>query len=253
MLQARPSRLTPPLVGFATLVALVAIWELADDIGWVNPLVAPAPSAIAASFAMLFGDEGLALRFLQTFGEALAAAGLSVVIGVPIGWFLHSNRWAASAYETWIASLAAAPVVLLYPLFLVIFGRNAATIVAMSFCTGLPPVVLKTKEGLDGTRRVLINVGRGFGLTRAQLFWKIMLPAAVPTIGNGVRLGLIFSLISVVGVEFLINFGGMGELINDLAQRWEIPAMFGAIFFVVLTSVAFFFVTERIERWLNPR
>jgi ABC-type nitrate/sulfonate/bicarbonate transport system permease component len=123
----------------------------------------------------------------------------------------------------------------------------------MSFCTGLPPVVLKTKEGLDGTRKVLINVGRGFGLTRSQLFWKIMLPAAVPTIGNGVRLGLIFSLISVVGVEFLINFGGMGELINDLAQRWEIPAMFGAILFVVLTSVAFFFVTEQVERWLNPR
>jgi NitT/TauT family transport system permease protein len=175
------------------------------------------------------------------------------LVGVPIGWFLHAKRWAAGAYETWIASLASAPIVLLYPLFLVIFGRNAATIVAMSFCTGLPPVVLKTKEGLDGTRRVLINVGRSFGLTRGQLFWKIMLPAAVPTIGNGVRLGLIFSLISVVGVEFLINFGGMGELINDLAQRWEIPAMFGAILFVVLTSVAFFFVTEEVERWLNPR
>ena len=56
---------------------------------------------------MLFGDEELAPRFLQTFAEALAAAGLSVVIGVPIGWFLHSKRWAASAYETWIASLAA--------------------------------------------------------------------------------------------------------------------------------------------------
>jgi NitT/TauT family transport system permease protein len=253
MQKIRQSRMAPPLVGSATLVALLAIWELADDIGWINPLVAPPPSAIAGSFAMLLGDEGLIPRFLQTFAEALAAAGLAVVVGVPIGWFLHSQRWAASAYETWIASIASAPIVLLYPLFLVIFGRNAATIVAMSFCTGLPPVVLKTKEGLDGTRRVLVNVGRSFGLTRSQLFWKIMLPAAVPTIGNGVRLGLIFSLISVVGVEFLINFGGMGELINDLAQRWEIPAMFGAIFFVVLTSVLFFFVTEQVERWLRPR
>jgi NitT/TauT family transport system permease protein len=249
----RLSRAAPPLVGLATLAAMLGFWELADDLGWINRLVAPPPSAIAESFTMLVGEEGLVPRFLQTFGEALAAAGLAVAAGVPIGWFLHSKRWAASAYETWIASLASAPIVLLYPLFLVIFGRNAATIVAMSFCTGLPPVVLKTKEGLDGTRKVFVNVGRSFGLTRAQLFWKIMLPAAVPTIGNGVRLGLIFSLISVVGVEFLINFGGMGELINDLAQRWEIPAMFGAIFFVVLTSVSFFFVTEQVERWLNPR
>src|SRR5471030_2548101 len=143
MRRARPSRIAPPLVGLATLVALLAAWEIADDVGLVNRLVAPPPSAIAASFAMLFGEEELAPRFLQTFGEALAAAGLAVAVGVPIGWFLHAKRWAACAYETWIASLTSAPIVLLYPLFLVIFGRNAATIVAMSFCTGLPPVVLK--------------------------------------------------------------------------------------------------------------
>jgi NitT/TauT family transport system permease protein len=143
--------------------------------------------------------------------------------------------------------------VLLYPLFLVIFGRNAATIVAMAFLSGLAPIVLKTKEGLDGTRRVLVAVGRSFGLTQAQLFTKIMLPAAIPTIINGVRLGLVFALINVVGVEFLINFGGMGELIDDLAQRWEIPAMFGAILFVVLTSVCFFILTERLERWFRPQ
>ena len=54
------------------------------------------------------------------------------------------------------------------------------------------------------------------------------------------RLGVIYCLISVVGVEFLINFGGLGELIDDLADRWEIPMMFGAILFVMLTSVGFF-------------
>jgi NitT/TauT family transport system permease protein len=134
----------------------------------------------------------------------------------------------------------------------VIFGRNASTIVAMSFCTGITSIVLKTKEGLDGTRPVLIDVGRSFGLTRSQLFWKIMFPAAVPTIATGVRLGVIYCLISVVGVEFLINFGGMGELIDDLADRWEIPMMFGAILFVMLTSVGFFWVTEKAEKWLRP-
>jgi ABC-type nitrate/sulfonate/bicarbonate transport system permease component len=127
-----------------------------------------------------------------------------------------------------------------------------ATIVAMSFCTGITSVILKTKEGLDGTRPVLIAVGQSFGLSRAQLFWKIMFPAAIPTIATGVRLGIIYCLISVVGVEFLINFGGLGELIDDLADRWEIPMMFGAILFVMLTSVVFFWLTARIEKWLRP-
>jgi len=242
----------PVLVGIATIFAALGAWEAAESAGIVNKLIAPAPSSIAQALEGLFLEEDLVPRFFQTFGEALAAATLAIVVGVPIGLWLHRWPWAGKSYETWVASVASAPIVLLYPLYLVIFGRNAATIIAMSFCTGLPSIVLKTKEGLDGTRRVLINVGRSFGLTPSQLFWKIMFPAALPTIGNGVRLGLIYSLISVVGVEFLINFGGLGELIDDLAQRWEIPSMYGAILFVMLTSVCFFFATEKVEKWLRP-
>ena len=66
------------------------------------------------------------------------------------------------------------------------------------------------------------------------------------------RLGLIFAMINIVGVEFLINFGGLGQLINELAERYDLPGTYGAIVFVVLTSVAFFDVTLRIERWLRP-
>ncbi|HKT16488.1 MAG TPA: ABC transporter permease subunit [Stellaceae bacterium] len=245
--------LPAPLAGFAALLALLLLWQAAVAVGWVSELIAPAPATIAASFPPLIEDEGLIGRFLQTFAEAFAAAGLAVLIGTPFGWWLHSRRWAGRAYESWVATFAAAPLVLIYPLFLVVFGRNAGTIIVMGFLTGLPAVVLKTKEGLDGIRRVHIDVGRSFDLTQSQIFWKIMLPAAIPTICNGVRLGLIYALISVVGVEFLINFGGLGELIDDLAQRWEIPMEFGAIFFVVLTSVCFFYLTEKLERWIRPK
>jgi ABC-type nitrate/sulfonate/bicarbonate transport system permease component len=74
----------------------------------------------------------------------------------------------------------------------------------------------------------------------------------MPTIFTGLRLGLVFSLITIVGVEFLINFGGLGQLINDLAERYDLPGTYAAICFVVLVSVAFFEVLERIERWLRP-
>ena len=103
------------------------------------------------------------------------------------------------ATETWVAAIAAAPLVLMYPLYLVIFGRSALTIVMMGFTAGLAPVILKTLEGLSGTRRVLINVGKSFNLTPSQQFWKILFPAALPTIFVGLRLGLIFSLINIVG------------------------------------------------------
>jgi ABC-type nitrate/sulfonate/bicarbonate transport system permease component len=134
----------------------------------------------------------------------------------------------------------------------VIFGRSAWTIIMMGFVAGLPPVILKTIEGLATTRRVLVNVGRSFNLSPVQSFTKILLPAALPTIFVGIRLGLIFALINVVGVEYIINFGGLGQLVNDLAERYDLPGTYAAIFFVILVSVVFFIVTEKTERWLRP-
>ena len=122
----------------------------------------------------------------------------------------------------------------------------------IGFVAGLAPVILKTVEGLAGTRVALINVGRSFNLTGRQLFWKILLPAALPTIFVGLRLGMIFALINIVGVEFLINFGGLGQLINELAERYDLPGTYAAICFVILVSICFFAATERIERWLRP-
>ena len=123
---------------------------------------------------------------------------------------------------------------------------------AIGFAAGLAPVILNTLEGLRATRAVLIDMGRSFKLSRAQQFWKILLPSALPGIFTGLRLGLMFALINVVGVEFLINFGGLGQLINDLAERFDHPAMYATIGFVILVSVVFFMSLERVERWLRP-
>jgi ABC-type nitrate/sulfonate/bicarbonate transport system permease component len=68
----------------------------------------------------------------------------------------------------------------------------------------------------------------------------------------GLRLGLIFALINIVGVEYLINFGGLGRLIGDLAERFDIPGTYAAIMFVILVSICVFALTERLERWLRP-
>ncbi len=80
---------------------------------------------------------------------------------------------------------------------------------------------------------------------------KSCFPSALPTIFVGIRLGLIFALINVVAVEFLINFGGLGQLINELAERYDLPGTYAAICFVMLVSIVFFIVTERAERWLR--
>ncbi|HEU4661543.1 MAG TPA: ABC transporter permease subunit [Pseudolabrys sp.] len=247
-----PGSYLPRLVGFATIVAALLLAEVIIRIGWISRFIVPPPSEIAASFGQLFAHEHIVARFFYTAGECLVAGVMITLCGIGIGVLMHSIRLLQQACETWVAALASAPFVLAYPLFMVIFGRNAWTIIVMGFVAGLPPVILKTIEGISGTRRVLVNVGRSFNLTANQQFWKILFPAAMPTIFVGVRLGLIFALINIVGTEFLINFGGLGQLINDLAERYDLGGTYAAICFVILVSVCFFMTLEKAERWLRP-
>jgi NitT/TauT family transport system permease protein len=244
--------LRAPALGLGTLALAITLIQILIEAGRINRFIVPLPTQIAASFGRVIVEENVLGRFLLTAGEALAAGVLLTVVGVGIGVLLYRFRLLRLACETWVAALASAPIVLMYPLFLVIFGRSALTIVMIGFVAALPPVILKTLEGLAGTRRVLIDVGRSFKLTPAQQFRKILFPAALPSMFVGIRLGLIFALINIVGVEFLINFGGLGQLINELAERYDLPGTYAAICFVILVSICFFAVTGWIERWLRP-
>ena len=242
----------PALLLLGTVAALGLLWQGAAGVGWVDTATVPPPDEILASLPQLVTEEDLLRRFVTTFLEAFAAASLAMIVGVPLGFLLHRSRIAGAAFEPWVAGIAAAPLVLLYPLFLVLIGRNVATIVTMGAVAGLPAMVLKTREGFDSTRPVLLHVMRAYGFRGRAVFWKLLVPASVPTLANGVRLALMFALINVVGVEFLVNFGGLGQLIADLSDRYELPAMYGAVLFVILVSLCFFVLTERIERWLRP-
>jgi NitT/TauT family transport system permease protein len=241
----------PLAIGLGSLILFLAFVEFGVRIGLINQFAVAPPSDIVQAFPRLFAEEQLADRFLDTASEAAVACVFVALVGITAGVVLYRFRILRLATETWVAAFAAAPTVLVYPLFLVIFGRNATTIIIMGFIAGLAPVTLKTLEGLTTTRRVLINVGRSFKLTEWQLFWKILFPAALPTIFVGVRLGLVFALINIVGVEFLINFGGLGALINELSERFDLAGTYAAICLVILVSILVFVTTERAERWLT--
>jgi ABC-type nitrate/sulfonate/bicarbonate transport system permease component len=245
-------RFLPAMTGMATVAAVFGVLELLLRMGLLNRYTVPLPSEVFLSFGRVVTEENIPQRFLHTFAEAFAAGTLAASVGFGCGVVLHYCTTLRRATVTWVAALAAAPLVLAYPLFLVIFGRSSFTIIAMGFLSGLAPVILKTLEGLQAVPSVFINVGRSFSLARGAMFWKVQFPAAIPSIFTGIRLGLIFALINVVGMEFLINFGGLGQLINELAERYDLAGTYAAITFVILVSVIIFAGLERVERWLRP-
>lgn len=238
-------------LGLGTVLVVTLLVEALVRAAIIDPYVVPLPSEVLAAFSRVIAEENVVARFLLTGGETLAACLLLAGIGVPLGVLFYYAKILRAACETWVAAMAAAPTVLMYPLFLVVFGRSSATIVAIGFVAALPAVILKTLEGLSATPQVLLNVGKSLKLSGAQNFAMILFPSALPSIFVGLRLGLVFALVNIVGVEFLINFGGLGQLVNELAERYDLPGMYAAIGFVILVSILVFFATERLESWLR--
>lgn len=248
-----PSRLIPLAFGALCVIAAFSVLEVLLRFDIINRYIVPLPSDVILSLKRIIIEENVLARCRETAYEMGVSAGAVILIGIPIGVALHRYAALRLALEDWVAALAAVPIVLAFPLFLVLFGRSSTTIIVMSIANGLAPIILKTTEGLMATRPVLINVGKSLKLSPAQMFWKILLPSALPIIFTYIRLSWTFVLISVVGVEFLINLGGLGQLINDLAERYDMLGTYASIGFVIAVSVAFFMMLEHIEHYVGRR
>jgi NitT/TauT family transport system permease protein len=234
------------------LIVAVALAEGLARAGLIPATVFPAPSAIAAGFVDIARNGELVLPALITFGEALAATLVGAIVGIPAGVWLARSPAFGRAYETWLGGLFAAPIVLLYPLFLVIFHRTSLTIVIMGSITAVLPIIIQTRAGMLLIPKVLTAVGRSFNVTPRQAFWLIAFPAAVPSIVTGIRLALIYSLVNTIGLEFLIDFGGLGRVISDLYAQYDIPQMYAGIVAIVAISLALLWLLDRAERRLRP-
>jgi NitT/TauT family transport system permease protein len=241
----------PRLIAAGIVVGGLSLVELVVRAGLVDSFLLPPPSTVLASLPRLVAEEDLVQRLARTAGEVLGGAAAAVLAGGLAGWSMHRWPLLRRAFMGCAIGLAATPLILLYPLFLILLGRSLAMVIAMSAVAAVAPIIVRTVEGLDGTRPVLLDVGRSFSCTPAQLFWLVRLPAALPSIIGGIRLGLVYALTGVISVEYLSNLGGLGELITDLADRYDMAAMYGAILFVMLVSAGLLALSERIERWLR--
>jgi ABC-type nitrate/sulfonate/bicarbonate transport system permease component len=250
--KGRAIRIPPVVSGLIGLALLILSVEVMADAGVLPKLSVPPPSAIAEAVWRLIATEGLLTALAATLATTLCAVGAAIIVGLPAGYFLYRHSAFRHAYRNWLAALFAAPTVLLYPLVLVLFGRTYTAIAVMAFVTGIVPIILGTCDGLAAVPRVLLNVGRVFHTNRIQEFRKILLPAGAWTIFTGIRLGTIYALLNVIGIEFLVNFGGLGYVVSSMYDRFDFPGMYAAVLFVILICVSILQALSAVERRLRP-
>jgi len=235
----------------ASVLALLAAWEGAARGGLVDPIFVPAPSAVGRALATMGGPALAALG--DTLGKTAIAYALSMVLGVAAGLAVGSVRLLREVLDPFVVALYGIPKILVLPWIVLLLGYGTAPAIFYGTLHGFFPVLVLVTGAVRDVDRTLVTVARAYGASTWQLYWKVLLPAIVPSVFAGMRLGIVFCLLGVLVVEMFAGVRGMGYVMGSLANGFQAPELFAATGLVSAASIAIVLaldhVSERLSHW----
>lgn len=225
------------LLGVVSFAVILIGWEGLVRVGWLNPFFTSQPVAILSALAREARSGELArsasvslLEFGAGFGAAIA---VGLILGVIAGWF----RPIEYALDPFIWFIYSAPLIAFYPLFVLWLGLGTYTVVAISFLLSVTPVTVNTIAGIKQVSPTLLLAARSFGARPGDVLWKVVLPASVPMIAAGLRLGIGRALTGVVIAELFVPSGGLGSSIAYNAGLLRTTDMLASLSVIVVVGV----------------
>jgi NitT/TauT family transport system permease protein len=232
----------------AFVLALAGTLEAAVASGAISRLILARPSDILVNLWEDLGTEELWRAIATTLIEMIAALGLSLTIGGGLGLALWRFGLARQALEPILVAFYSAPALLLYPFVMGFLGQGSGTVITMAVIMGSIPIAINVAIGFAGIEPIWSKVGRSMCATRSQILWRIMVPAAIPVIVTGFRLGLTFAMISVIAIEFLTYSGGLGRLISWRYFTFDTVGVYSSIMLVMTLAMALNTSLNKLER-----
>ena len=235
-----------------SVIGGLLIWEFVGRYVVTNPILfAPFSKVIMAGWGLLISGE-LQRHLAVSSIEFLIGFGLATLVGVALGFLMATNRFAHDVLDPWVSFFYSSPLVALIPFFILVFGVGISSKVAIIFTVAIFPILLNAFVGVRSANADLLEVGAAFNCTRAQIFTKILFPAALPFVIVGLRLGIGRALTGVVVSELFGSTAGLGWLIGTAGQSFDTPTvLFGVLMFSTI-GVAMVEGLKWVERLLAP-
>jgi NitT/TauT family transport system permease protein len=238
--------------GLLSVAVGLLVWELASRVLVDNPLFLAAPTQIFAAIFTL-ARSGQLWRHVGISGLEFAIGYvIASVIGIALGLGMATSRRIKQIMQPWISGLYATPTIALAPLFILWFGIGIWSKVLVVIFLVLFPVSINTEAGLRTTSERLVEMLRSFGATPRQIFLKVSLPSAMPFILAGLKLGIGRGLIAVVVAELFGSRAGLGQLISQSAETFNMPALFAGVAILAGAGIAMTSGFGWLERRLLP-
>jgi ABC-type nitrate/sulfonate/bicarbonate transport system permease component len=229
----REGRLASRTVQATFLIALVVLWYLATTRWRVSPLLLPNPVVVLRDFWGILRTGEFIGDLRVTLGELAAAFAIAASSGVVVGYVISRSQYRIRVFEPLFAGIYSVPIILFLPLYVLFFGLGPASKIALGATISFFPIALSTIAGFGYVDRMLVVAARSMGASDVQLFRYVLLPAALPIILTGMRMGFTVALLSIIGSETIASLAGLGHRIVHLAEAMEMAPMFAYIAFVV--------------------
>jgi len=236
----------PSTARWLILVGLLAVWELMPRTKIIPELFLP---ALSKTLTVLYTDrydyiEALGVTIYEVAIAMVFACGLGILVGAVVGGVALLRNLLLPIFS----SLYAVPIVILYPIFTAWLGIGSESKIAFAAIYGFFPVMLSTAAGIRTIDPQYVLAARSMGATLSQQIARVIIPASIPTVLTGLRLGGALTIIGVVVAEMLTSAAGIGYLVTRYRTILDSPRVFAAILMILALSVLFDVLARSVEK-----
>jgi NitT/TauT family transport system permease protein len=233
------SRALPELLlGVLPIALVLALWQGLTSAGMAPPSLLPPPAAVFTRLAQQLADPVFLGHAATTLFRLFAGFAIAASIGVTLGLAATGNRTVEALLRPVVRVLAPVPKIALYPAFILILGFEHASKIALVAADAAFPILLATYQGTSAVEPKLVWSGLAAGTSRRKALFTIVLPAALPSVLTGCRIGLVISCIVVFLAEMISSTTGLGHLLVYASRSFETVDMYVPLIAISMLGLA---------------
>jgi ABC-type nitrate/sulfonate/bicarbonate transport system permease component len=247
---SRRTLTTDLVLGLVPIALFVAVWQALVSFGYAPVTLLPPPGLVFARLAQQLVTSTFQQEIAATLFRLFAGFVIAVVLGVSIGLAAAANPAVNAVVRPIVRVLAPLPKVALYPALLLLLGFGHESKITLVAADALFPILLSTYYGASTVEQKLIWSAMAAGTRRREILFKVVLPAAMPSILTGCRIGLVISCIVVFLAEMITSTDGLGHLLVTAARTFQAVDMFVPLITISLLGLILNGALEALRSFL---
>lgn len=235
------------------LVALVALWEFAATVGWINPFITSQPSGIVKTVASLYKSGDLFRHVGVTVFETMVGFLLGTILGTFVAIILWWSESLAKVLDPYLVVLNSLPKVALGPIIIVWMGSGMTAIIFMALLVSIVVTILGVYAGFAQVDPERIKLLQTFGAGKKQILKKAVLPGSIPTIISALKINVGLSWVGVIVGEFLVSKAGLGYLAVYGGQVFRLNLVMTSVIILAAAAAVMYLAVVVLEKVIVRR